>query len=262
MSEDRLELLLELAKDDDPQARAMAVMGLAKISDPRGFAPTLVTLFDPVDEVRMAAATALGVFGDDRAFEALVQGISDPSARVQENCIWALGQIPTPRSFDKLVEVVSNGGLPADGLADAPQGAEYAEGAGTSYSVANRATAATALGERASIAGSDLATSDECIERARIALLNAIDEYDGGDDELAALVSASVWTLGHLPVDKQTTGVVLDLLEDEHEWVVRYSIEALAHFGDLAAVEPLEELAESEDEAIRELASQALEMLH
>ena len=252
MSEDRLELLLELAKDDDPQARAMAVMGLAKISDPRGFAPTLVTLFDPVDEVRMAAATALGVFGDDRAFEALVQGISDPSARVQENCIWALGQIPTPRSFDKLIELVSNGGLPAG----APEGAE------ATYSVANRATAATALGERASIAGSDLATSDECIERARIALLNAIDEYGGGDDELAALVSASVWTLGHLPAAKQTTGVVLDLLEDEHEWVVRYSIEALAHFGDLAAIEPLEELAESEDEAIRELASQALDMLH
>lgn len=252
MSEDRLELLLELAKDDDPQARAMAVMGLAKISDPRGFAPTLVTLFDPVDEVRMAAATALGVFGDDRAFEALVQGISDPSARVQENCIWALGQIPTPRSFDKLIELVSNGGLPAGALEDAE----------ATYSVANRATAATALGERASIAGSDLATSDECIERARIALLNAIDEYGGGDDELAALVSASVWTLGHLPADKQTTGVVLDLLEDEHEWVVRYSIETLAHFGDLAAIEPLEELAESEDEAIRELASQALEMLH
>lgn len=252
MSEDRLELLLELAKDDDPQTRAMAVMGLAKISDPRGFAPTLVTLFDPVDEVRMAAATALGVFGDDRAFEALVQGISDPSARVQENCIWALGQIPTPRSFDKLIDLVSNGGLPAG----AP------EDAGATYSVANRATAATALGERASIAGSDLATSDECIERARIALLNAIDECGGGDDELAALVSASVWTLGHLPADKQTTGVVLDLLEDEHEWVVRYSIEALAHFGDLAAIEPLEELAESEDEAIRELASQALEMLH
>lgn len=252
MSENRLELLLELAKDDDPQARAMAVMGLAKISDPRGFAPTLVTLFDPVDEVRMAAATALGVFGDDRAFEALVQGISDPSARVQENCIWALGQIPTPRSFDKLIELVSNGGLPAG----APEDAE------ATHSVANRATAATALGERASIAGSDLATSDECIERARIALLNAIDEYGGGDDELAALVSASVWTLGHLPADKQTTGVVLDLLEDEHEWVVRYSIEALAHFGDLAAIEPLEELAESEDEAIRELASQALEMLH
>lgn len=252
MSEDRLELLLELAKDDDPQARAMAVMGLAKISDPRGFAPTLVTLFDPVDEVRMAAATALGVFGDDRAFEALVQGISDPNARVQENCIWALGQIPTPHSFDKLIELVSNGGLPAGAL----------EGAEATYSVANRATAATALGERASIAGSDLATSDECIERARIALLNAIDEYGGGDDELAALVSASVWTLGHLPADKQTTGVVLDLLEDEHEWVVRYSIEALAHFGDLAAIEPLEELAESEDEAIRELASQALDMLH
>lgn len=259
MSDDRLELLLELAKDEDPQARAMAVMGLAKISDPRGFAPTLVTLFDPVDEVRMAAATALGVFGDDRAFEALVQGISDPSARVQENCIWALGQIPTPRSFDKLVEVVSNGSPTADVLAGA---AQNADDAGTSYSIANRATAATALGERASIAGSDLATSDECIERARIALLNAIDEYDGGNDELAALVSASVWTLGHLPVDKQTTGVVLDLLEDEHEWVVRYSIEALAHFGDLAAVEPLEELAESEDEAIRELASKALEMLH
>ena len=65
--EQSLELLIEFTKDDDPRTRAMAVAGLAKTRSPRGFAPTLVTLFDPVDEVRDAAATALGIFCDPRA---------------------------------------------------------------------------------------------------------------------------------------------------------------------------------------------------
>ena len=226
------ELLVEFTKDDDPQARAMAIAGLAKLQDPRGFAPVVVTLFDPVDEVRIAAATALGVFGDDRAFEPLVQCLEDPCERVAVNCAWALGQIQTKRCFDKLLEVLDKNpelrGLNA---------------------------AATALGERAEHAGSDLATSDACIERARITLLNAFDDEN---DEVRA---ASVWTAGHLPADKQTTYAVIEMLEDDYEWVVRYAIEALAQFGDRAALEPLEELTDSENEDISTLATRAVELL-
>ena len=57
MPADQFELLVEFTKDEDPKARAMAIAGLAKLRNPRGFAPVVVTLFDPVDEVRAVAAT-------------------------------------------------------------------------------------------------------------------------------------------------------------------------------------------------------------
>lgn len=231
--EKSLEMLIELSKDDDPRTRAYAIAGLARTAEPRGFAPVLVALFDPVDEVRAAAATALGIYGDERAIEALEQCLDDPSEVVAANCAWAFGQIRATRCLDKLLELIAD----------------------ESRSGTVRATAATAVGERAALAGSDLATSDELIERSRIVLLNALEDEN---DELRA---SCVWTLGHFPADKQTTGVCIELLEDDAEWVVRYAIEALAHFGDLSALEPLEELADSDNEEIAQLAVQAIDML-
>ena len=234
MPAESIELLIEFTHDDDPRARAMAIAGLAKLADPRGFAPVLVCLFDPVDEVRAAAATALGIFGDDRAYEPLVECLKDPNEQVAINCAWSFGQIPTTRCLAKLCEILRDSSMPQ----------------------AVRTAAATAIGERSALPGSDIATSDELIEQARVALLNTVME---GGNELRA---ACVWTLGHFPADKQTTQICIDLLEDEYEWVVRYAIEALAHFGDFAALEPLVELADSENEAIRDLACKAIDMLH
>ena len=233
MPGEQIELLIEFTHDDDPRARAMAIAGLAKLADPRGFAPTLVCLFDPVDEVRAASATALGVFGDDRAYEPLVEGLKDPNEKVAANCTWAFGQIPTARCLEKLCEILQDKDM-------AP---------------AIRTAAATAIGERSAIAGSDIATSDELIERARIVLLNTTEQ---GTDELRA---ACVWTLGHFPADKQTTQVCIELLEDDYEWVVRYAIEALAHFGDLAALDALLELEDSDNSEIRDLAYKAIDIL-
>lgn len=233
MPAENIDLLIEFTHDDDPRARAMAVAGLAKIADARGFAPVLVCLFDPVDEVRAAAATALGIFGDDRAYEALVECLHDPNERVAVNCAWSLGQIPTTRCLDKLCEIVVD----------------------TEVTPAIRVAAATAIGERSERAGFDITTNGELIERVRVALLGAIDDVDG---ELRA---ACIWTLGHFPADKQTTETCIEALDDEYEWVVRYAIEALAHFKDLAALEPLLELSESDDDEIRDLAYKAIDML-
>lgn len=233
-AEQRLGMLIDFTKDDDARTRATAVAGLAKVADPRGFAPVLVALFDPVDEVRAASATALGIFGDDRAFEPLVATLDDPNERVAANAVWALGQIPTTRCLDELLGIIGN----------------------DERGVQLRAAAVTAVGERSALPGSDLATSDNLIERARVVLLNALE------DESGDIRATCAWTLGHFPPDKQTTQACLDLLEDDYEWAVRYAIEALAHFGDLAAVPPLEELAESDNEAIRDLAVKALDMLH
>lgn len=234
MPGENLETLIEFTRDDEPSARALAIAGLARIGDSRGFAPVLVALFDPVDEVRATAATALGVFGDMRAFEALVEGLDDPCEQVSVNCAWAMGQIPDSRCLDKLFEIVAD----------------------ESLTPMIRTAAITALGERSAIQGSDLATSDELIEQARVLVLNTLD------DESRELRAACVWMLGHLPADKQTIDMCIELLEDEYEWVVRYAIEALAYFGDVAALEPLEELADSDNPEIADLARRAVYMLH
>lgn len=233
MPAENIELLIEFTHDDDPRARAMAVAGLAKAADARGFAPVLVCLFDPVDEVRAAAATALGIFGDDRAFEALVECLNDPNERVAVNCAWSLGQIPTTRCLDKLCEIVAD----------------------KTIAPSIRVAAATAIGERSELAGFDITTDDALIEQARVALLGALGDKEG---ELRA---ACVWTLGHFPADKETTELCIEALDDDYEWVVRYAIEALAHFRDLAALEPLLELSECDNDEIRDLACQAVDLL-
>lgn len=233
MAAQSIELLIEFTHDDDPRARAMAVAGLAKLDDPRGFAPVLVCLFDPVDEVRAASATALGIYRDDRAFEALVECLKDPNERVAVNCAWALGQIPTTRCLDKLIELVGDQGV-------AP---------------AIRTAAAMAIGERSELAGYDITTSAELIERARIALHEALASEH---DELRA---ASIWTLGHFPPDKETTQLAIEALDDEYEWVVRYAIEALAHFADLEALDALLDLTDGDNDEIVDLAWQAIDIL-
>lgn len=233
MAEQGLEALIEFTHDDDPRARAVAIAGLAKLADPRGFAPVLVCLFDPVDEVRAAAATALGIFQDDRAYEPLVECISDPNERVGANCAWSLGQIPTTRCLEKLCEVVRDADVP-DGI---------------------RTAAATAIGERSALRGFDITVDDALIESARVALLETIPASS------CELRAACVWTLGHLPADKETTQLCIELLDDEYEWVVRYAIEALAHFEDLEALEPLLELTDVDDDEIRDLACKAVDML-
>ncbi len=233
MPAENIELLIEFTHDDGPRARAMAVAGLAKLADARGFAPVLVCLFDPVDEVRAAAATALGIFGDDRAYEALVECLGDPNERVGVNCAWSLGQIPTTRCLDKLIELVGDMQRPP----------------------AIRVAAATAIGERSELPGFDITTDAALIERARVTLLGAL-----GDDE-DELRAACIWTLGHFPADKQTTEACIEALDDDYEWVVRYAIEALAHFKDLSALDSLLVLSEDDNDEIRDLACQAVDFL-
>lgn len=230
---DQLELLIEFTKDEDARSRATAIAGLAKLADPRGFAPVLVSLFDPVDEVRITAATALGVYKDERAFEPLVTCLNDPCEQVAVNCVWALGQLPGARSIDQLVSVASDKAAAA----------------------AVRTAAATAIGENAASQDGALLNDSRLVEKARTALLPLLEE---ADDELRA---TGVWALGHLPHSDEAVTAFIDALDDEYEWVVRYAIEALANAHDARAVEPLQALLADEREAVAQLARQAVDKL-
>lgn len=229
----QLDLLIEFTKDPDARSRATAIAGLAKIADPRGFAPVLVALFDPVDEVRIAAATALGVFADDRAFEPLVTCLDDPCEQAAVNSVWALGQLPTAASTEKLIDVLET----------------------ASFSTALRTAAATALGERTESAANSFLDDQALVSRAAAALLGAAAEQD---DELRA---TAVWALGHLPCTDESYIALEHALHDPYEWVVRYAIEALANAGQERAITPLKQLSNHDCEAVRELSVQAVQKI-
>ena len=228
-----IELLIEFTKDDDPRTRATAVAGLAKVADPRGYAPVLVSLFDPADEVRIAAATALGIFADARSFEPLAECLTDPCEQVGVNCAWALAQTPDTRCIVKLFEVVAS----------------------EAYTETVRAAAATAIGERAELEGSDLSTSDDLIAQATEALLA------GAASTCDDVRAASFWSIGHMPATPETLAACRAALADPHEWTLRYAIEALAHIGSREDAVALEALLDDEREEISTLAAQAIEML-
>ena len=227
------EMLVGFTKDDDPKARALAVMGLARMAGPCAFAPVVVALFDPVDEVRTTCAAALGMMNDERAFEPLVEGLKDPCAQTAANCVWALGQIDARRCLDMVLELVCD----------------------TSRPLHVRVAAATAVGERCEKPGSDIASHVAVQERARARLTDVLGEDEG---ELRA---AAVWSLGHLPFDAQTVKACIEALEDDDEWVVRYAVEALANFRAPEAQEPLARLADGPDADIAALAAQAIQAL-
>lgn len=229
----KLDLLIEFTKDEDARSRATAIAGLAKIRDPKGFAPVLVALFDPVDEVRITAATALGVFGDDRAIEPLLACLDDPCEQVAVNCIWALGQLPSQKAAESLLALLENQDL----------------------ALTLRTAAVTAVGERISAEGNDIVSSAELLPRAKAALL-ALTSAE--DDELRA---TSTWAFGHLPKDEAVVNALIIALQDEYEWVVRYAIEALAVAGVKEALEPLLALSTHDNENVKGLAAQALEGL-
>ena len=230
------EMLVEFTKDDDPKARALAVMGLAHMAGSTAFAPVVVALFDPVDEVRTTCAAALGVMNDERALEPLLEGVKDPCEQTAANCVWALGQIDAKACLDAVLDLLCDASRPGH----------------------VRVAAATAIGERCEKPHSDIASHVSVQERARCRLLSVLEEDPGVD----ALRGAAVWSLGHLPFDKQTVGVCIDLLEDASEWTVRYSIEALANFKAAEALEPLEELAGGPGGETARLAAQAVEAIH
>ncbi len=229
----QLDLLIEFTKDPDARSRATAIAGLAKVADPRGFAPVLVALFDPVDEVRIAAATALGVFADDRAFEPLVVCLEDQCQQVAINSAWALGQLPGDKATLKLVELLEE----------------------ASASKALLTAATTALGERTGSPANSFLDDEALVERVRVALLATLQAQD---DELRA---TAYWSLGHLPCTDETFQVYVDALEDPYEWVVRYAAEALANTGEQRALAPLKTLAGHSCEAVRELSQRAIEQI-
>lgn len=247
MAAESIDLLIEFTKDEDPRTRATAIAGLAKVGDPHGFAPVVVALFDPVDEVRVVAATALGVLKDARAFEPLVECLDDPCAQVAVNCAWALGQVPAPGSLSQLLAV----------LAD------------TRFSEDVRIAAATAVGERAEDAASDLAAeimgsrapgeeyATPLCDAARTVLLEAL----AAPGAIAELRASSLWALGHLPATPVAVDAAVAALADGHEWTVRYAIEALANFGAVRAVPALRPLLEHENATVAGLAATALERL-
>lgn len=249
MAAESIELLIEFTKDEDPRTRATAIMGLAKVRDPRGFAPVVVALFDPVDEVRIAAAAALGMLRDCRAFEPLVECLSDPCEQFAASCAWALSQVPAPQSFSKLLEVMGSSQYPENVRVAAITAAVESVGATEGEITAGF----PAVSEEGPVAGQDYEPPQ--VGALRATLLEVAATASG------EVKASALWGLGKLPVTPAAFEAAVAALGDAHEWTVRYAIEALANFGDASAVPALRPLLEHESAIVAGLAATALERL-
>ncbi len=95
--------LLALLADEEGRVRRRAALGIGRAGVPEGVAPLAATLAkDTEPEVRAMAAFALGLLGDAAAAPALVTALGDADARVQGRAAEALGLIGHKAAADPI----------------------------------------------------------------------------------------------------------------------------------------------------------------
>jgi HEAT repeat protein len=101
------DLLVSLARDDDPAVRSGALRGIAASKDPRAGGLLIAGLSDAEAAVREAAAFSLARSPAPEAFDALGKALADPSATVRNGACQALGALKDARATESLVAVVA-----------------------------------------------------------------------------------------------------------------------------------------------------------
>lgn len=95
---DAIEPLINLLKNDDPDARYGAAHALGKIGDQRAAPNLIAALDDPDPAVRYWAADALGKLKAAAAIQPIGKLLRDKHRGVKKHAAWALEQIGTPQA--------------------------------------------------------------------------------------------------------------------------------------------------------------------
>lgn len=89
-----------------------ALRAVAALQDPRGFAPLVNSLHDPVPAVRVEAAKGLGVLRDRRAVPVLKSHLTDPDLTLRLACIESLVPLKYPILTEWLTPIVRSYAYP------------------------------------------------------------------------------------------------------------------------------------------------------
>jgi len=246
-----VEPLLPLLEEEDTELTCAVLASLAQIRDERTFAPIVARLFDLNDDIRKNAAAAAGALRDPRALEPLLMCLDDPVEWVRANSAWALGGLDCPEAVSPLVELADSedtetvranavsalGSIAARGKCGAEKTTEALD---LVFAVLDDFEELTRVRVAAMIAFAQ-GFEGICAEYPQLgvqafAIIEALAEDPDND-----LRSTAAWCLGRMCgrgaaarigiADETVEGVraiLTRLLDDPHEWCVRYAEESLS----------------------------------
>jgi len=105
---DRMEVLIEVLKDEDSDVRRSAVYAIGKLKDPTVGELLIEALKDKESKVRQSAARALGEIKVPRAVEPLIAALQDKDCDVRLEATEGLAKIKDPRAVEPLIKALKD----------------------------------------------------------------------------------------------------------------------------------------------------------
>ena len=248
--------LINVLKDGNKYARAVAGEALGRMGDEQAVEPFIKALGDEYWSVRKQAAIALGKFGDERAVEALIKTLWDDDWGVCGDVAEALGKIGDKRAVGPLIKAVKD---------DDWQVRSRIYGGG-----GNRQIAVDALGKIGDVQAVELlikVLEDDLVSSAAACALGKIGDEraieplkkagaEGRDRATQAGIHTS-WVMRD--VDALINVLNNGKLEEEKFYERMTATKALGDIGDTRAVEPLiKTLRDNRESSLRGYAAEAL----
>lgn len=276
-----VEVLRPLLEEGSTEMTCTVLTSLSKIGGAQAFASIVCRLFDVDDDIRKNAAGSIGSLHNPEAYEPLLLCLDDPVEWVRANAALSLGKIYRPDALPHLIEKADSDDTPLV-RANAVSGIGYLGLAADTQKTATeafryiisvledteedpkvRVAAMLAFGEYfADVCGKDAEAADDAFSDILTLAQTAEDED---------IRSTAIWCLGKAcsadavaktGAPQQTVDKVVDVLvaslDDDHEWCVRYAIEALSDIGTPRCEEAIREFSERESCKYRDLCQTAL----
>jgi HEAT repeat protein/ATP/ADP translocase len=234
--------LLTMARSDDADARAEALLALGEWNDAAALEPISAGLSDPIPMVRRAAAAAIHQ-PPAALCEPLIKALGDDDRSVREAVAAALGRIG-PAALDHIVSALAKPELQVGALTALEQ--LPVEPAAAALRDFAQATAAQAVQYQA------LARAAE-IDRRQSAHAGKADRFalviDSLRDQAERLGTDALHALGLLH-DRESIFVAIENLKSRDANQRANAMETLESVGEAAIVRPLVQIWESSDEAV------------
>ncbi len=245
--------LIKLLEDESAEVRTSAAEILGNLSDSSAVPRLINLLEDEFVYVRESAASALGNLDDSSAAPALVKLLEDESADVRRSAVYALNNLGDSSAVLKLINLLED------------EFVYVRESAASALNKLGDSSAAPALvkllkderqstGVRTSAAEvlGNLSDRSDLSDSSTVRkLINLLE------DEFEYVRESAAEILGNLG-DSSAAPALVKLLEDEYADVRRSAVYALDNLGDSSAVPKLIKLLEDESVDVRESAAVVL----
>jgi HEAT repeat protein len=249
-----VEPLIEALRDPSPKVRSRAALALGSAGSSAALVPLIRLLDDPEPEARASACSALGHFTGDVVFEQLIEHLRrEESPMVRLKAARALGHLGDGRAFDLLLQTMQQD---PNWLV---RGA-----AASSLARIDEQRAVEPLLAALSLKDAPPPEDEGKIRRVTEQMLDAgcepmktTREYSEWDQEREHFLTNVVYALTNLG-EPRALEPVIEMLNDENPAIRRVAARTLGNLRDQRAVEPLLRAAEDDDPRVSRNAIESL----